>query len=101
MLIATPSQLPASIFTHHHDIVIVATWWIANHFPFGFPGYLMRTKPVRLIALFLLEIGRAGALCAVMDVTASLHPEATIAVWIMGAFRCCLSMRSGSKNLVT
>lgn len=85
VLLATPSRLPVSLFTDHHDVIVVATWWLANHSPFGIIGAAMRMLPVRVGALALLEIGRAACMCAVMDTTADLHPTATVAVFIMGS----------------
>jgi hypothetical protein len=73
------------MFVSNHDAVILAIWWLANYFPFGGPGYVMRLTPVQLVAKVLLQITRASTMCKVMSITSELHPTATIAVIIMGA----------------
>ena len=85
VLLGRPLDLPLSMFVNRHDVVIVAVWWLANYFPLGGPGYIMRTRPVQWVSLVLLQMLRAGSIATVMTKTAGWYPSATIAVLIMGA----------------
>ena len=84
IILNKPLELPVSMFVNHHDIVIVAVWWLANYFPYGGPGYVLRLPPVQWASLPLLQMLRAGTMCKVMTMTTSYYPNASIAVLVMG-----------------
>ena len=85
ILLNKPLELPVSMFVNQHDIVIVAVWWLANYFPYGWPGRIARWPPVQWVSLVLLQMLRASTMCTVMTMTHKYYPDATIAVLIMGA----------------
>lgn len=85
IILNKPLELPVSMFVNHHDVVIVAVWWLANYFPYGGPGYLLRLPPVQWASMPLLQMLRASTLCKVMTMTRQYYPNATIAVLVMGS----------------
>lgn len=85
IVLARPLDLPINMFSNRHDIMIVAIWWLANYFPGGLPGKILRTKPMRVLSLLLTQICRAGTMCLVMSLVAKYHPDSTIGVIVMGA----------------
>jgi hypothetical protein len=84
ILLARPVELPVNMFANRHDIMIVLIWWLANYFPLGGPGYVIRWRPVQLLATVLLQLSRASTMAFVMSLTAKHHPNASIGVVIMG-----------------
>jgi hypothetical protein len=72
------------MFANHHDVMIVLIWWLANYFPLGGPGLILRWRPVQGIAMVLLQLSRASTMAFVMSLTAKHHPKASIGIVIMG-----------------
>ena len=85
VILARPDALPINMFAKRHDVMIVTIWWLANHFPGQVPGRLLRWKPVQIAAAMLRDIARAATMVKVINLTAQVHPDATVAVVIMGA----------------
>ena len=99
IVLARPLELPINLFSKRHDLMIVGVWWLANYFPGGLPGKLLRTKPMRIVSLLLTQICRAGTMCLVMSLVAKYHPDSTIGVIVMGAPPAVCGMHTARSAL--